>query len=135
MTIPNRLAIGGLAALLAITGGAIWLRGAAAACGLQRNEAAVAFCETFDQAFPSTNRSGQLDGTLWGVSRTSGWNNLGQNYANTWRPATLHGCNGPQPASPDSSDVIVCNGRVREVTNDGHSVTALALYPKQPFDF
>jgi hypothetical protein len=129
------MALGVLAALVTATAGSIWLRGAASVCGMQLNEAAVAFCETFDQAFPVTNRSGQLDGTLWGVSRTSGWNNIGQNFANTWRPATLQGCNGPQPASPHSSDVIVCNGRVREVTNDGHSVTALAMYPKQPFDF
>ena len=102
---------------------------------MQLNESAVAFCETFDQAFTPGNRSGQLDGTLWGVSRLTGNNNLGQGLLDAWSPSTIDACDGSHPARPDSSDVIVCNGQLRESSNDGGSVTTLALYPKQPFDF
>ncbi|HTO99373.1 MAG TPA: hypothetical protein VMK66_20135, partial [Myxococcales bacterium] len=101
---------------------------------MQLNESAVAFCETFDQAFTPGNRSGQLDGTLWGVSRLTGNNNLGQGLLDAWSLSTLDACDGSHPARPDSSDVIVCNGQLRESSNDGGSVTTLALYPKQPFD-
>ncbi|MEQ1384020.1 hypothetical protein ABLW58_25550, partial [Salmonella enterica] len=40
------------------------------------------------------------------------------------------------------NDVIICNGQLREASNDNNSgafeagtVTVLAMYPKQPFDF
>src|SRR5262249_49965735 len=98
-------------------------------CGMQLNDAQVIFCETFDTPFPNTNRSGQLNGTLWGVSRVDG-NGIG-----FWHASTLDGCNGPQPASPDATDVVICNGQLRESVNDGGSVVTLAMYPKQPFDF
>jgi hypothetical protein len=107
---------------------------AANACGMQKNDTAVAFCETFDQPFPVTNRSGQLNGTLWGVSRLTGHTNL-SGVADGWKPSTIAACNGNQPAQPDATDVIVCNGQVRETTNDNDDVTVLAMYPKQPFDF
>ena len=101
----------------------------AAACGMQRNEAPVVFCETFDQPFPVANRAGQLNGTLWGVSRLRG-------QGTHWATSTLDACDGPRPASPiGATDLIVCNGRLRESTNDDGDVTVLAMYPKQPFDF
>jgi hypothetical protein len=95
----------------------------------------VAFCETFNAPAGTGNRSGQLNGDIWGVSRSSGDMNLDAGHANPWARATLAGCNGPQPAQPDGSDVIICNGQMREVTNDNGTVTVLAMYPKQPFDF
>jgi len=97
-------------------------------CSMQLNQAQVIFCETFDQAFQNTNRSGQLDGTLWGVSRLGGG-------SSNWNSSTLDGCNGPQPAKPDATDIIVCNGQMRQSLDDNHEVVMLALYPKQPFDF
>ena len=33
------------------------------------------------------------------------------------------------------NDVIICNGQLRESSNDHGDVTVLAMYPKQPFDF
>jgi hypothetical protein len=33
------------------------------------------------------------------------------------------------------NEVIVCNGQLREASNDFGFVTVLAMYPKQPFDF
>jgi hypothetical protein len=103
------------------------IAGQGALCGMMRNDAPVVFCDTFDSPFPVTNRSGQLDGTVWGTSRLNGGDS-------TWLPADLDTCNGSQHVSPPN-DVIVCNGRLRESTNDGGGVTVLALYPKQPFDW
>src|SRR6185436_4657541 len=72
----------------------------------------------------------QLDGTVWGVSRAGG------SGAALWYDGMIEGCNGPQPASAiGATDVIVCNGQVRQFTNDGHDVTMFAMYAKQPFDF
>jgi hypothetical protein len=98
-------------------------------CGMQMNQQPVVFCDTFDSPNPVTNRSGQLDGVVWGVSRVGG--------QFTWWPnSTLDGCNGPQPASPiGATDVIICGGRLRTSQNDRHDVTAMAMYPKQPFDW
>jgi hypothetical protein len=68
--------------------------------------------------------------------------NFGSNYQSPWVPSTLTGCNGPQPARPDGTDVIICNGQLRESTDDNATgafeagtVTALTMYPKQPFNF
>jgi hypothetical protein len=119
----------GLAGAVAFMSGGDILSGQGGNCGMQLNQASVVFCETFDQPSPVTNRSGQLNGTLWGVSRLAGGNN-------TWINSTLDGCNGPQPASPiGATDVIICNGQLRESVDDNHDVTVLAIYPKQPFDF
>lgn len=112
------------AAILGLT-----VQAQSSSCGMQMNDTPPVFCETFDTPHPVTNRSGQLDGTLWGVSRQRG-------QGTHWANATLDGCNGPQAASPvGATDVIICNGQLREVTNDDHDITSLALYPKQPFDF
>ncbi len=96
--------------------------------------ATPAFCDTFDAPAGNGNRSGQLNGTIWGVSRTTGNNNPGQGVNNGWFPTTLQACDGPHTVAPPQ-DVIICNGQLREASNDGHTVTTLAMYPKQPFDF
>ena len=95
-----------------------------------------AFCETFDQPAGTGNRSGQLNGTLWGVSRAIGGsgNNLGQQEFNAWSPTQLQTCSGTTTVQPDN-DIIICNGQVREALNDNEDVITLAMYPKQPFDF
>jgi hypothetical protein len=100
-------------------------------CGLSL----PAFCDTFDQPSGIGNRSGQLNGTVWGVSRLIGAANLGQAQFNAASPTQLQGCNGTLPAVLPPNDVIICNGQLREATNDNAAVTALAMYPKQPFDF
>jgi hypothetical protein len=112
-----------------------------ASCGMQLG-GTPAFCDTFDTAAGIGNRSGQLNGTIWGVSRWTGDMNFGSDYQSPWVPSTLTGCNGPQPAQPDGTDVIICNGQLRESTNDNATgafeagtVTALTMYPKQPFNF
>jgi hypothetical protein len=104
------------------------LEGQSNACGMQRNDMPVIFCDTFSSAFPITNRSGQLDGVIWGTSRLAGG-------GTNWMPADIETCNnGLQRVSPPN-DVIVCNGRMRQATRDGGTVTIFAFYPKQPFDF
>jgi hypothetical protein len=127
----------GIAAAGAIVmfGDGVVLRGAGG-CFLQLNDAPVAFCETFDHPFPVTNRAGQLDGTLWGVSRIEG--SITGNLYGATSPSTMDTGNlcGPSyTAQPGTTDVIVCNGQLRESSYDQHGVTALAIYPKQPFDF
>src|SRR5689334_2465925 len=64
-----------LAALPSSSASASGIAQAASAtdCGLSQ----VAFCETFDAPAGIGNRSGQMNGTLWGVSRVSGDQNLG----------------------------------------------------------
>lgn len=99
-------------------------------CGLVQ----PAFCDSFDAPAGNGTRSGQLDGTVWGVSRTTANVNLGGGLLNAWSPATLQTCSGTPTVTPPN-DIVICNGQLREAVNDGHTVTALAMYPKQPFDF
>jgi hypothetical protein len=106
------------------------LSGQSNACGMQMNQAPIVFCDTFSAPASVTNRSGQLNGTIWGVSR------LGGGATATWKDSIMDGCGGPQAASPSNyGDVIICNGQLRESQDDNHDVTVLAMYPKQPFDF
>jgi hypothetical protein len=102
---------------------------------------AVSFCDTFDSPAGTGNRSGQLNGTVWGVSRWTGDMNFGSSYKVPWVSSKLVGCNGPQSTRPDT-DIIICNGQMRQATNDNATgayeagtVTALTIYPKQPFNF
>jgi hypothetical protein len=101
-----------------------------AGCGIQQ----PAFCETFAQPSGTGNRSGQLDGTLWGVSRTTGNTNVAAGQVDAWSPTQVQSCGGTQDVHPDD-DIIVCNNQAHEATSDNETVTALAMYPKQPFDF
>lgn len=103
---------------------------AQSACGLDQ----PAFCDTFDQPAGNGNRSGQLDGTVWGASRTTGNVNMGGGLYNPWPPVATETCSGTATLRPEN-DIVVCNGQVREATDDAGSVTVLAMYPKQPFDF
>jgi len=110
-------------------------------CTLQSATSPVAFCDTFDAPMGTGNRSGDLNGRIWGVSRILGDTNFGQGTANAAPPTALLGCGGTSTVLPPH-DVVVCNGQLREATNDNASgsfdagtVTVLAMYPKQPFDF
>jgi len=102
-------------------------------CGMQMGT--PIFCDTFDKKNPGIpSRTGDLDPNVWGVSRIGGATNVGQGQFNTWAPTALDGCNGKVTVVPPQ-DVVICNGQLREALNDQHDVVALALYPKQPFDF
>ncbi len=102
-------------------------------CRLALAEASMAFCETFDQpAGVAGTRTGDLNPTLWGVSRTNTYVNMGQQQYSWWFKASgIPGCDiGTAP-----NDVRICNGRLVEAVYDGHeSKTNLSMYPKQPFD-
>src|SRR6266567_564861 len=98
-------------------------------CGLS----AAAFCETFDAPAGIGNRSGELNGSLWGVSHVSGDDNIG-NPANGWGLANMMMCGKPQTVGP-MNYVFMCNGRLMEGQDDDTGVTSLSMYPKQPFDF
>jgi hypothetical protein len=111
-------------------------------CGLQLGTA-VTFCDTFDVPAATGNRAGDLNGDVWGVSRAIGDGvNLGQQQYNQWNATTIQKCDGTAPTVNAPNDVIICNGQLREASNDNNSltydsgtVTTLAMYPKQPFDF
>ncbi len=123
------LVLAAVACAFALMSGGNDISGQSNSCGMQMNTSPAIFCDTFDFPFPVTNRSGQLNGKVWGVSRLSG-GGLG------WKDSMLEGCNGPQPASPvGATDVIICNGQLRQSQDDNHDVTMMAMYPKQPFDF
>jgi hypothetical protein len=109
--------------------------GAPANCGMQLG-GPVTFCETFDNKNPGIpSRTGDLDPNVWGVSRATGNVNLGQHQHNGWAATTqLQTCTGPTVAVPPH-DVMICNGQLREASNDNGNVTTLAMYPKQPLDF
>lgn len=100
-------------------------------CGMQLNQAAVVFCETFDTPQPDrTSRTGDLDENVWGVSRAVGQ----QNGPNPWPTSKHGGCDLMTTVVPPN-DVRICNGRLVNVVNDAHNVIVLAMYPKQPFDW
>jgi Divergent InlB B-repeat domain len=112
-------------------------------CGM-RLGGTVIFCEPFDvvnAGIPS--RTGALDPNVWGVSRTTGNVNFGVGQYNGWTAATtITLCDGTTRTVLPPNDVQICNGQLREASNDNPSgvfddgiVTALAMYPKQPFDF
>ncbi len=98
-------------------------------CGL----AAPAFCETFSAPQPTGNRSGDLNGTVWGVSRQLGAVNFGQGQYYDVAATTLQRC-GTEVVTQPPNDVAICNGQAVESVSDQHGVTSLAMYPKQPFD-
>jgi hypothetical protein len=99
----------------------------------------VIFCDTFDAPAGIGNRSGDLNGNVWGVSRLTGNANFDQGSYNGWAAATpMQTCSGTATVSPPN-DVQICNGQLREATNDNPTgvfdaggVTTLAMYPKQP---
>lgn len=112
------------------------------ACGMQLGTSAVIFCDTFDAPAGIGNRAGDLNGNVWGISRTSQYVNFGQGQYNEWNATLIQKCDGTTPQVNAPNDVIICNGQVREASNDNNSgifeigeVTTLAMYPKQPFDF
>ena len=98
-------------------------------CGLTT----PAFCETFSTPQGNGNRSGDLNGTVWGVSRQLGAVNFGQGQYYDVEPATMQRC-GSDVVAPPPNDVAICNGEAVESVSDQHGVTSLAMYPKQPFD-
>jgi hypothetical protein len=99
------------------------------ACGLP----SAAFCDTFDAPAGNGNRSGQMNGTVWGSSRWTGNENIGSS-ANDWAMAQLSTCGSTALVNPPS-DLQICNGQLVDTVNDGGTVVSLAMYPKQPFDF
>lgn len=112
-------------------------------CGMQLGSA-VTFCDTFDAPKGNGNRAGDLDGNVWGVSRGAGGGglNFGQAFYNRWNQTALTKCDGSSVRVNAPNDVIICNGQLREASNDNNSLTfdsgdviTLAMYPKQPFDF
>lgn len=109
-------------------------------CSIQLGGPAI-FCDTFDTPQNGGTRSGDLNPVVWGVSRTAGNVNFG-NQANTWALTHLSLCDGTTPTVMAPADVRICNGQVREASNDNitgqteaGTVTTLAMYPKQPFDW
>src|SRR5580698_452714 len=108
----------------------------AASCGMQLNNTPAAFCETFNTAYTPFNRSGELNGTLWGVSRILGADAIGNSDYDGAAPSTMTACASSSPssyqASPGTTDVMVCNNQARESTYDQHGVSVLAMYAKQP---
>jgi hypothetical protein len=111
-------------------------------CGMQLGTSFV-FCDTFDAPAGIGNRSGDLNGYLWGVSRALGSGvNFGQQQYGMWNPTVIQRCDGTSAKVIAPHDIIICNGQLREAVNDNNSgvfdegdVTSLAMYPKQPFDF
>jgi hypothetical protein len=111
-------------------------------CGMQLGTKFV-FCDTFDAPAGIGNRSGDLNGNLWGVSRALGSGvNFGQQQYGMWNPTVIQKCDGTSAKVIAPHDILICNGQLREAVNDNNSgafdagdVTSLAMYPKQPFDF
>src|SRR5258708_228356 len=117
-------------------------------CGLTN----PAFCDTFDAPMGTgKDRSGDLNGLIWGVSRVrGGGNNSAQGQFFNWvtNLRVQGSCGSVVTSAPN--DIKICNGQLNEAVNDnytldafdpltaenaGGDVTALTMYPKQPFDF
>jgi hypothetical protein len=104
---------------------------------------AAIFCDTFDKKNPGIpSRTGDLDPNVWGVSRASGYVDIGKGVYNGWATTRLlQTCNGTTTVT-SPNDIMICNGQLREASSDNYSgvfddgtVTLLAMYPKQPLDF
>jgi hypothetical protein len=93
-----------------------------------------AFCDTFDHPAATGTRSGDLDGTVWGVSRATSTDNAPQGQIYSWAAVKRDGCGAAQTVLP-AHDVAICDHQLVEAVNDNGGVTVLAMYPKQPFDF
>ncbi|HTB67980.1 MAG TPA: hypothetical protein VK727_17285, partial [Steroidobacteraceae bacterium] len=113
-------------------------------CNQQLGGTPVTFCDTFDApaGIGNGNRAGQLNGNVWGASRETMNVNLGQGEYNMWNATVIQNCDGTTPTVLPPNDIIICNGQLREASNDNNTltfedgvVTSLAMYPKQPFDF
>jgi hypothetical protein len=92
--------------------------------------AQAAFCETFDGPSanpPSNGRAGQLNGVVWGTAESTG------NQTSGGLSSTPGACGGPAVYYP--ANIQVCNGQMVDTIDDGDTVTSLAAYPRQPFDF
>jgi hypothetical protein len=97
--------------------------------------AAPAFCDTFNAPAGTGNRSGDLNGAVWGVSRMTQYENPSQGLNTNWNATTLNLCGTlVHVSAAQENDVRICNGHVAEATNDGGVETVLAMYSKQPFD-
>ena len=122
----------------AVTQATSFLPGSVPGCQFQKADTGfnVAFCDTFDQPMGTGNRSGDLDGLVWGASRLSdGWNQ-GQGQYNLWHTNQMDKC-GVMQTVTGLNDIQICNGEMVETTsNDGGEggEVELAMYPKQPFD-
>src|SRR6201995_4877214 len=84
-------------------------------CGISN----PAFCETFSSPQPTGNRSGDLNGTLWGVSRQLGSVNFGQGQYYDVEPTTMQRCGSDVLVQPPN-DVAICNGMAVESVADQH---------------
>src|ERR1051325_4304576 len=129
VTLAGILAVGSWIFMPSLTQGE-----AVAASGCQL--AQIAFCDTFDAptANPAGSRSGDLNGVLWGVSRTTSNDNPSQGNYYGWNASHLNRC-GTTVAVGTPRDVQICNGTLVESMSDEGAVTMLAMYPKQPMDF
>src|SRR6185503_2321150 len=86
----------------------------------------VAFCDTFDQPSGIGNRSGDLNGLVWGVSRVTTNSNAGQDQWSSWAPTQIQKC-GTTPIVLPNSDVVICNGQLVEAVNDGGSQNGMPI--------
>ena len=110
--------------------------GSVPGCQFQKADIAnfnVAFCDTFDQPMGTGNRSGDLNGDVWGVSRITQDENPAGGASNAWSPTAENLCGTTVTVQPER-DIRICNGRMVEAINDDGVVAYLAAYPKQPFD-
>ncbi|MGI0062693.1 MAG: hypothetical protein ACREBA_09615, partial [Nitrosotalea sp.] len=112
-----------------------YLPGSVPGCQFQKADPGfnVAFCDTFDQPMGTGNRSGDLDGTVWGASRLGDSVNPGQGQYDTWYDTQLDRCGTTVTVNADK-DIEICNSRLVEGFTDNGGDAMLAMYPKQPFD-
>ena len=111
-----------------------WASAQSSGCSfLSSPSSTPAFCDTFDAPAGIGNRSGDLNGTVWGVSRLTQDMNPWLGQYDEWATTTLNLCGTSVSAQPES-DVRICNGHIAEAQNDMENAATLAMYPKQPFD-
>jgi hypothetical protein len=94
----------------------------------------AAFCDTFSRPMGTGNRSGELNGLVWGVSRATSENDPSKGLLYNWAAVRRDTCGNVETVQPEH-DVAVCDGQAVEAVNDNGGVSDLAMYPRQPFDF
>ena len=105
-----------------------------AGCGLS----SPAFCDPLNTVFPNTGtqtRAGDLNGLIWGVSRSSQQDNFSQGLYNAWADTQMDVCGTTVLVPAGQGLTKVCNGHMVEGQDDNTYTSVQAYYPRQPFDF
>src|SRR5215471_9122783 len=105
------------------------------------NLSCPAFCDTFDNPFPTISRTGQLNPTRWSVAHVNTGVNADQGQINTWTASDAMHCKTPVTGVLPPNDYFMCGPEFgesmhfMEALNDDSAYIYNSEMILQPFDF